>query len=156
MPVKERIADLMLVEEDSVETRLMLMAFRKSNPEKRVIWLRDGRSALEYLISESVAENFGPGKNRMLVMLNPNLPKMNGFELIQKVKKSANAALVDFVVVTGPKNGLDRALSRRLGVKACINKDIVFGNCMSMLCELDKDNLARGIINGMYEDEPAY
>jgi hypothetical protein len=59
-------------------------------------------------------------------------------------------------VVTGPKKSLDQALSHRLGVRACVNKEIVFGNCMDMLCELDKDNLVRGIVNGMYEDEPAY
>jgi DNA-binding response OmpR family regulator len=148
--------DAVLVEDNPLEAHIMLMAFRRYNPQKKILWLDSSEKALNYLTGESARKNNNLQENRVLVLLDLYLPKISGFEIMQEVKKGKNGRSFDFVVITGSDSGMDKALSYQFGVKAYINKNIVFENCIDTMCGPAKENVINGFFNVLNEDESGY
>jgi CheY-like chemotaxis protein len=129
MAVKDTDTDVLLIEDDRYQAQLMLAAFKKNNPGKKILWLDDGEKALQYLLSYGV----GMQKNDITVLLDLSIPKIDGFELMQAVKRGNSDAAIDFIVITGSENANDLALSYRYGAKAYMKKSIVCENCLQMI-----------------------
>src|ERR1035437_846079 len=152
MTAAEKPADLLLVEDNQEEAKLLLTALKKNNPGKHILWINDGEKALKYLLSDKVKETQSADKKVMLVLLDLTLPKVSGFEILEKIKHSKKAGGIDFIVITGSQNESDRARSYGYGVKLYMRKDIVCENCLRMLRGDKTDNSLLKIVNETYED----
>lgn len=118
---------ILLVEDDASDEKLTLRALRNAKLGCDIVVARDGPEALEYL--------FGTGKFRdrdkrdlpALVLLDLNLPKLDGFEVLNRIRADESTRLVPVVVLTGSKEAEDISRSYALGANAYVRKPMDFG-----------------------------
>ncbi len=113
---------VLLVEDNPDDVELTLRAFKKSNISNRVVVAQDGAEALEYL--------FGPGhEGRPLpevVLLDLKLPKIDGLEVLRRIRAEARTRLLPVVVLTSSNEERDLVESYRLGANSYVRKPVEF------------------------------
>jgi two-component system response regulator len=112
---------ILLVEDNPDDVSITTRAFQKSGVASRLIVARDGKEALDLLCGED-----GSAARPDLVLLDINLPKVNGLDVLAKVRSTAAVSTVPIVMLTasGRREDIDR--SYQLGANSYIQKPIVF------------------------------
>jgi len=117
---------ILLVEDNPDDVVLTLRALKKSNIKNEVIVAQDGVEALEYL--------FGTGKYAsrdarilpQVVLLDLKLPRMDGLETLQRIRKDERTKLLPIVVLTTSSEDRDRVESYKLGANSYVRKPVDF------------------------------
>lgn len=118
--------ELLLVEDNPEDLELSLRALRKANLINRIHVARDGAEALEYVFCE------GPHTARQIVdvpkviLLDLKLPKIDGLEVLKRIKGDARTKMIPIVVLTSSKEQRDVVESYQLGVNSYIVKPVNF------------------------------
>ena len=114
----------MLVEDNPDDEALTLRAFKKSNICNEIVVARDGAEALAYLFP---AEGDGPAAlHPALILLDLNLPKVGGLEVLRRMRADARTQLIPVVVLTSSKLEEDIVESYRNGANAYVRKPVKF------------------------------
>jgi two-component system response regulator len=117
---------ILLVEDNPDDEALTLRAFRKSNIRNEVIVMRDGAEALAYLFP---ADGDGDGTpHPALILLDLNLPKVGGLEVLRKMRADERTQLIPVVVLTSSKLEEDILDSYRNGANAYVRKPVKFSD----------------------------
>ncbi len=116
--------DILLVEDNADHAELVIRALEKSG-EGKVIWVRDGEEALEYLSRE---EQHAPTVGRLpgLILLDLNLPKVSGLEVLRRVKQNERLRTIPIVVLTTSDREEEVLKSYELGANSFVMKPIRF------------------------------
>jgi|SRR5579871_5022974 len=121
--MSEQPVELLLVEDNPADLELTLHVFKKHNLSNNTQVARDGAEALEFL--------FGADRKAMpsprLILLDLKLPKVNGLEVLGKIKSDARTKSIPVVVLTSSREDRDLYLSYELGVNSYIVKPVDFG-----------------------------
>ncbi len=115
---------IVLVEDNPDDEALTLRAFKKNNVSNEVVVLRDGAEALAYLLP-------GDGDGRpcpALVLLDLNLPKVGGLEVLRRMRADERTRLIPVVVLTSSKLEEDILDSYRNGANAYVRKPVNFSD----------------------------
>lgn len=113
---------IVLVEDNPDDEALTLRAFKKNNIRNEVVVMRDGAEALAYLL---------PGDGRScpaLVLLDLNLPKIGGLEVLRRMRADERTRLIPVVVLTSSKLEEDILDSYRNGANAYVRKPVNFSD----------------------------
>ena len=117
---------ILLVEDNPDDEALTLRAFEKSNIRNEVIVLRDGAEALAYLFP---CDRNGDGAPRpALILLDLNLPKVGGLEVLRRMRTDERTRLIPVVVLTSSKLDEDILDSYRSGANAYVRKPVRFSD----------------------------
>ncbi len=117
--------NILLVEDNPDDVELTILALEKNNIANPVKVVRDGQEALDYLFYRGrYAEQDHPLPN--LVLLDLKLPKVDGIEVLQKLKADRKLKLIPIVVLTSSKEETDVIKSYDLGVNSYIRKPVDF------------------------------
>lgn len=122
MTTTDRRPAIVLVEDNPDDEALTLRAFRKSNIGNEVVVARDGAEALELLL--------GPRREEIvpqLVLLDLNLPKVDGHEVLRRLREDDRTRLLPVVVLTSSKHDEDMLRSYAEGANAFVRKPVDFG-----------------------------
>ena len=124
---------IVLIEDNPSDVELTLHALQKHNLANCVKVLNDGEEALEYLFNECV-----PGGSACphLVLLDLKLPKVDGLEVLQKIRSNEHTKMLPVVVLTSSGEDRDRIESYRLGVNSYIVKPVEFDNFARVVSEI--------------------
>jgi len=120
-----RFINILLVEDNPDDVELTLLALEKNNIANPVKVVRDGQEALDYLFYKGKyegAEHDLPN----LVLLDLKLPKVDGIEVLNKIKADRKLKLIPVVVLTSSKEDNDVLKSYDLGVNSYIRKPVDF------------------------------
>ena len=109
---------ILLVEDNAYDEALTLRAFRKSGLESYVVVARDGLEALERL--------FGGVPLPCLVLLDLQLPRLDGFEVLRRLRARPATRLVPVVILSSSLEREDLATSYALGANSYIRKPVDF------------------------------
>jgi len=117
---------ILLVDDNPDDVQLTLRALKKSNILNEVVVAQDGVEALEYL--------FGTGKYRdrdtktapQLVLLDLKMPRMDGLEVLKRIRNDERTTLQPVVVMTTSSEERDRVESYKLGANSYIRKPMDF------------------------------
>lgn len=112
---------IVLVEDNPDDVALALRAFKRNDIRSRVVVARDGAEALEYLFSEESLK-----EPPQVVLLDLKLPKLDGLEVLKKLKHNPKTRLFPVVILTGSKEEEDLAASYGLGANSYIRKPVEF------------------------------
>jgi CheY-like chemotaxis protein len=130
--MNEKVLNILLVEDDKVDVMNVQRAFKKNNCTNPLFVAGDGLEALELLRGGSV-----PRKNR-LVLLDLNMPKMNGIEFLRALRADGELALTPVVVLTTSNEDRDRVEAYQLNVAGYLLKPVTFANFVEVMAALNK------------------
>lgn len=114
---------ILLVEDNESDELLTVRAFKRSNVANEVVVARDGAEALAYLFAEGEhAERKLPG----LVLLDLNLPKVDGLTVLKRIREDSRTALLPVVILTASKQEEDVLAGYSLHANAYVRKPVDF------------------------------
>jgi len=116
---------ILLVEDDREDEVLTLNALGAYNLANKVMVLRDGLSVLDYLNRRGPYAQEPPG-NPVVILLDLNLPELDGIQVLQRIKTDENLRTIPVVVLTGSNESRNLDDCYRLGVNAYVIKPIRF------------------------------
>ena len=126
---------ILIVEDDPNDVELTLTALSEYNLANEVVITRDGQQALDYLYCRG--EFAGrPDDNPAVMLLDLKLPKVDGLEVLQRVKSDAQLKMIPVVVLTSSHEEKDMMRSYSLGVNAYVVKPVDFHEFVNAVKEL--------------------
>jgi two-component system response regulator len=125
--------EIVLVEDDPNDAEMTIRALRKSNVANRIVHLRDGAGALDFFFGEA-----GQAKVHIprVVLLDLKMPKVDGKEVLRKLKSDARTRTIPVVVLTSSKEDPDVRACYELGVNSYIVKPVGFGDFSKTISDL--------------------
>ncbi len=123
---------ILLVEDNPDDVTFTLRAFRQNNISNEIIVAADGEQALRILLPENAGRPFRPA----LVLLDVNLPKIDGLEVLRRIRADPRTQSLPVVVLTTSSEETDIVSSYQLGANSFVRKPVVFSdflNAASML-----------------------
>jgi CheY-like chemotaxis protein len=126
---------ILLVEDNPRDLELTLVALSKSNLANEVVVARDGVEALEYLGCHGKYAS-RPKGNPAVVLLDLKLPRVDGMEVLEFIKRSDELRPVPVVVLTSSREEKDLLRSYKLGVNAYVVKPVDFREFIDAVREL--------------------
>lgn len=119
-------AGLLLVEDNSQDLEMTMRALRQANVRNSIQVARDGAEALEYLFCEGAFANREIADIPDLVLLDLKLPKVDGIEVLRRIKEDPRTRMIPVVMLTSSKEQSDVAETYQLGVNSFIVKPVDF------------------------------
>lgn len=121
-----RAVELLLVEDDPRDLELALRALKKANFGNRIEVARDGAEALEFIFGEGAHAGRRVEDGPKVVLLDLKLPKVDGLEVLQRIRSDPRTKMTPVVVLTSSKEQRDLVESYRLGVNSYVVKPVSF------------------------------
>ena len=121
-----KAVEILLVEDDPQDLELALRALRKANLANHIDIARDGVEAVEMLHDNTLTEEERLARGPKVVLLDLKLPRLDGLEVIRRMKGDPRTRLIPIVVLTSSKEHHDIAESYALGVNSYIVKPVNF------------------------------
>jgi two-component system, response regulator len=132
--VKE--VEILLVEDNPTDAELCIRALKKSNLANSLVWVKDGAEALDFLFATGGYTDRDILSPPKVVMLDLRLPKVDGLEVLRKVKQDERTRSIPVVVLTSSKEDRDVVDSYKLGVNSYISKPVEFDAFAKTVSEL--------------------
>jgi two-component system response regulator len=121
------LVEVLLVEDTPADAELALRALKKRGLANKVIWLKDGAEALDFLFGTGAYQGRDVVNHRpKVVLLDLRLPKVSGIEVLRRVKEDPRTQSIPVVVVTSSREEVDLEECYRLGVNSYITKPVEF------------------------------
>jgi len=123
MPFKKTI---LLVEDNADDELLTLRAMNKNNIINDIVVSRDGAEALDYIFAKGKYESRDVNDSPQLILLDLNLPKVGGLEVLKRIRGDKRTCLFPVVVLTSSREERDLIESYKLGANSYIRKPVDF------------------------------
>ena len=121
-----RQVEILLVEDNPDDVELTLHALRKENLANSIHVARDGEEALEFLFCNGVHADRSFEHPPKLILLDLKLPKVDGMEVLKRLKADARTKTIPVVILTSSKEERDLVKGYNLGANSYIQKPVDF------------------------------
>lgn len=135
--MESRITNILLVEDDEVDVMNVKRAFKKYKITNPLYIAGNGLEALDMLRSHHGKPPKVP-VSRRLILLDINMPKMNGLEFLHELRKDAELKRTPVIVMTTSDEDRDRIEAYNLNVAGYILKPVTFANFAEVMVALNK------------------
>ena len=121
---------LLLIEDDEGHARLIEKNLRRASVTNPLIHFNNGRKALDYLLSKKDSQI------PMLIVLDLNLPEMDGYTIIQQLKSKSYTQSIPIIVLTTTSTNKEIERCYEMGCNACMVKPIDYHNFAESIAKL--------------------
>jgi CheY-like chemotaxis protein len=128
--------EILLVEDNPNDEELTLRALRKHNLANRVHVVRDGAEALEFIFATGAYTDRKVENGPKVILLDLKLPKVDGLEVLRRVKSDDRTKATPVVVLTSSREERDVVESYKLGVNSYIVKPVDFDKFIQSVSQL--------------------
>lgn len=132
---KVRAVQILLVEDNPTDAELCLRALRKYNLANQVVWVKDGAEALDYIFRQGAYAG-RPNSRPKVVLLDLRLPKIDGIEVLRRLKSDERTRTIPVAVVTSSKEDRDLVECYQLKANSYISKPVEFEAFVETLSKL--------------------
>jgi two-component system response regulator len=122
---------ILLVEDNSSDEKLTVLALRRCKVPNEVAVVRDGAEALDYLFATGAYATRDPSALPALVLLDLNLPKMNGHEVLRRIRSDERLRALPVVILTSSKEEEDITQGYASGANAYVRKPVDYAQFVS-------------------------
>jgi len=130
------VVEILLVEDNPTDAELAIRALKKSNLSNRLVWVKDGAEALDFLFCKGQYAERECDRIPHVILLDLRLPKVDGLEVLRTIKNDARTSFIPVVVLTSSREDRDVTESYKLGVNSYISKPVEFDNFAKTVAEL--------------------
>ncbi len=128
--------EIILVEDNPNDAELTIRALKKNNLINKVIHLKDGAEALEFIFREGAYAGKKSTENPKAILLDLKMPKITGIEVLRRLKSDPATKSIPVVVLTSSNEDPDVATCYELGANSYIVKPVGFENFTSAVAQL--------------------
>ena len=118
---------ILLIEDNLDDEQLILISLKQSNIGNAVVIARDGQEALDLLFGNAAAPGRELSHLPVVVLLDLHLPKVDGLEVLKRIRADARTEFLPIVILTSSKEEKDRIGSYSLGANSYVCKPVDFG-----------------------------
>ena len=129
-------ATILLVEDNADDEELTLRALQKSNIGNKVTVVRDGVEALDFLFCRNEYAERDPGDLPQLILLDLKLPKLDGLEVLRRLRSEQSTRLLPVVILTSSREEQDLIEGYKSRVNSYIRKPVDFTQFVETVREL--------------------
>ena len=127
---------ILLVEDNPDDIELTLRSLKKNRVLNEVVVVRDGAEALDYLFGEGRHEGRDVRVMPEVVLLDLKLPKVDGFEVLKRIRSDERTRLLQVVIFTSSKEEQDLVNGYNLGANSYVRKPVDFEEFMEAVRNL--------------------
>jgi two-component system response regulator len=127
---------ILLVEDNPDDEALTLRALQRNNITNRVVIAHDGVEAVDYLFGHGAYEGRDPSDLPQIVLLDLKLPRMDGFEVLKKLRADPRTKLLPVVILTSSKEQQDLVQGYGLGANSYVRKPVDFDQFVQAVRQL--------------------
>ena len=132
--MKERV--ILLVEDNADDEALTMRALSKNNITNKIVVARDGVEALDYLFGTGTYANRDTSVQPELILLDLKLPKLDGFEVLKRLRADVRTKLLAVAILTSSKEQQDIANGYGLGANSYVRKPVDFQQFVDAVLQL--------------------
>jgi two-component system response regulator len=127
---------ILLVEDNPDDEALTLRTLRKSNIANDVTVARDGAEALDFLFCTGAYAGRDPHEIPQVVLLDLKLPKIDGLEVLRRIRADERTQLLPVVILTSSREDQDRIKGYKLGANSYVRKPVDFNQFLEAMRQL--------------------
>jgi len=127
---------ILQVEDNIDDVELTLLAFKNSHIQNEVVVVRDGAEALDYLFGTGAYAGRDTDIMPAVTLLDLNLPKINGLEVLRRIRGDERTKLIPVIILTSSKEEQDLISSYKLGANSYIRKPVDFAQFSEAIRQL--------------------
>lgn len=128
--------EILLIEDSMQDAELMIRSLRKNNVSNKIVHLKDGSIALQFIFGTGEYEGRDINKKPKVILLDLKMPKVNGLEVLEKIKADVRTRTIPIVILTSSKEDPDIKKSYDLGANSYIVKPVDFDGFHKVVSEL--------------------
>ncbi len=128
--------EVLLVEDNPTDAELTLRALRGKGLRNEFVVARDGQEALDFLFAQGAYADRNMRESPKLVLLDLRLPKVDGIEVLRKIKSDERTKAIPVVVLTSSRQEPDIEKCYQLGANSYIVKPVDFDKLVEAVSEL--------------------
>ena len=130
--------DILLVEDNPADVEITIEAFRRSHKGNRVFVCRDGEEALDFLYQRGRYAKVGSAPRPDLILMDLNLPRKSGAEVLEQIKKSEHMRDIPVVVLTTSDRDEDVTRCYQIGANCYLTKPVQFDECVKLINDIQQ------------------
>jgi two-component system response regulator len=134
MPIAPRT--ILLVEDNPDDEELTLRALARNNIGNHVVVVRDGQDAIDWLEATGAYGSRDANDVPALILLDLKLPKIDGLEVLRRLRANPRTAIVPVVILTSSKEDRDRASGYNGGANSYVQKPVDFTSFVDAVRQL--------------------
>jgi two-component system response regulator len=128
--------DILLVEDNETDAELCMRALKKHNLANNLVWMKDGAEALDFIFRTGAYAGTPNGVKPRVILLDLRLPKVDGIEVLRRLKSDERTREIPIAVLTSSKEDRDLKECYRLGVNSYIAKPVEFDQFADTIAKL--------------------
>jgi len=127
---------ILLVEDNPDDELLTLRALRKNNIGNKLAIVRDGAEALEFIFCTGAYADRDRNDRPQVILLDINLPKVDGLEVLRRIRANESTHLLPVVILTSSKEEQDMIRGYTLGANSYVRKPVDFSEFIEAIRQL--------------------
>ena len=128
--------EILLAEDNESDAELTIRALRKNNLANKLVHLKDGADALDFLFAQGNYAYRDIQNAPKVILLDLKMPKVNGIEVLEKIKSDSRTQKIPVVMLTSSKEDPDIQRCYKLGVNSYVVKPVTFEEFVKAVSDL--------------------
>jgi two-component system, response regulator len=127
---------ILLVEDNPDDEALTLRVLKKNNIGNELVVVRDGAEALDFIFCQGAYAERNPRDMPQVILLDLKLPKIDGLEVLRRIRANESTRLLPVVILTSSKEEQDRLKGYSLGANSYVQKPVGFDQFIGAVRQL--------------------
>jgi two-component system, response regulator len=128
--------EILLVEDNASDAEMTILALKKNNLANKLLHVKDGAEALDFIFAEGKYADRSVENKPKVILLDLKMPKLNGIEVLQRIRDNERTKNIPVVVLTSSKEDPDIKKCYDLGVNSYVVKPVEFDDFQRAVSEV--------------------